>query len=425
MSRTSEAQTHVVDGEIHCSCGKTLAKHDGIKCRCGAKSSAIHFYPNKAISGGTIEDDWRVHLDRARIVGCDICGIEPEWKSQQHDAKKAREIHFYPGRALGGGSIESDWQAHRREARYKGCGICGIKPEPLSGKTTDERWFELQDKIRGQNPRVDCSSSPSADAAAPVTPAAPEYADNETTVATPQGSTGSHSLAVHYAPVPATLDTRGTDYPLPVFGTPDPMVLYGARVLVISADAPELPEIHVPMGYLRDRGATVKLAGQDWIFQYRNPAGHIVIGQWMADNICVKADLRLSDVNLDDFDAVFIPGGAWNPDMLRTDDAALRIVREAHRRGLLIVSLCHGPQVLINAAFDAPEGQINFPSRGVHITGTGSIRRDLKNAGFIVHNDDATVFDASANLLTARDPNDLGAMCERFGELLRQRLQTS
>jgi protease I len=132
--------------------------------------------------------------------------------------------------------------------------------------------------------------------------------------------------------------------------------------------------------------------------------------------------MRMSDVNLDQYDALFIPGGAWNPDMLRTDDVALKLVRDAHAKGLLIVSLCHGPQVLISAAFDAPAGQENFPSTGVHITGVGSIRRDLRNAGFIVSDQEATVFDERVNLLTARDPNDLGPLCERISELLKQRI---
>lgn len=212
---------------------------------------------------------------------------------------------------------------------------------------------------------------------------------------------------------------------LPQFEQQDPSLLKGARVLVISADGPELPEIDVPVRYLRSLGAEVQLAGQDWIFQYRNPVGHIVVSEWLSDNICIKADLRLSDVRLEHFDAVFIPGGAWNPDMLRTDDVALKLIREAHAKGLLIVSLCHGPQILISAAFDAREGQQNFPSVGAHITGTTSIRRDLKNAGFIVHTDDATVYDDKANLLTARDPNDLGPLCEEFVRLLRNRIEAS
>jgi len=233
---------------------------------------------------------------------------------------------------------------------------------------------------------------------------------------------GSHSLALQYKRVPTTLDTVGTDYPLPVFETADPNWLEGARVLVISADGPELPELDVPINYLRQRGAKVDLAGQDWIFQYRDPAGHIVIAEWLSDRICIQADLRLSDVKLEDYDALFVPGGAWNPDMLRTDATALSIVRRARELDILVVSLCHGPQVIISAAFDAPEGETCFPSKGVAITGTGSIRRDLANAGFTVHHDRATVYDAAANLLTARDPNDLGPLCEEFGRILKERL---
>ena len=116
-----------------------------------------------------------------------------------------------------------------------------------------------------------------------------------------------------------------------------------------------------------------------------------------------------------DYDTIFIPGGAWNPDMLRTDEKALEIVRDARAQGLLIVSLCHGPQVLISAA-NAPDGQPVFPP-GTRITGVSSIRVDLKNAGFTVL-DEATVYDEDNILLTARDPLDLGPLCVEMGRIL-------
>jgi len=240
-------------------------------------------------------------------------------------------------------------------------------------------------------------------------------------------SIGSHSLAAKYTKLPNTLDTRGKDYTLPTFADADASALAGKRVLMISADGPELPESDVPMEYLKARGADFKLAGQNWIFEYRDPPGHIVIAQWLADNICIKADLALKDVHIaewDDqakgfkthFDAIFIPGGAWNPDMLRTDGDALRIVREARTHGVLIVSLCHGPQVLISAARSDPERKVVFP-RGTRITGVQSIRADLDNAGFAVL-DEATVYDPASRLLTGRDPDDLGPLCEEMGRLL-------
>jgi protease I len=239
---------------------------------------------------------------------------------------------------------------------------------------------------------------------------------------------GSHSLSQKYIRVPPTLDTRGNDYELPVFKTTDANRFRGKRVVVISADGPELPEIAVPIDYLKAGGADVKLAGQNWIFDYRNPPGHIVIAQWLADNVCVKADLALKDVRVAEwdraterwrvnYDAVFIPGGAWNPDMLRTDADALRIVREARAHGVLIVSLCHGPQVFINANRSDPEGKVVF-ARGTRLTGVSSIRADLDNAGFTVL-DMPTVYDDASRLLTARVPNDLGPLCEEMGRLLQ------
>lgn len=240
---------------------------------------------------------------------------------------------------------------------------------------------------------------------------------------------GSHGLAAKYERVPKSLDTRGNNYKLPVFKEADKTALKGKRVVIISADGPEFPELHVPMEYLKARGAKVKLAGQNWIFD-RKPAGYIVIAQWLADNICVKADLALKDVHVagwDDkangfkinYEAIFIPGGAWNPDMLRTDGDALRIVREARAHGVLIVSLCHGPQVLISADRTDPGGQVIFP-RGTLITGVQSIRADLDNAGFTVRDKEPTVYDPASRLLTARDPNDLGPLCEEMGRLLSQ-----
>lgn len=228
---------------------------------------------------------------------------------------------------------------------------------------------------------------------------------------TTQENPDSHILAKKYPQAPDWMDRRGIGYQLPTFPQDPPDLLAGKRVLFMSADGPELPELDVPLEYLRARGAKVDIAGQDWIFQYRDPAGYIVIAEWLSDELCVRADLRLSDVRVNDYDAIFIPGGAWNPDMLRTDGQALRIVREARAENKLIVSLCHGPQVFINAEVFPP---------GTHITGVGSIRLDLRNAGFTVHEDTPTVYDQDCRLLTARDPNDLGPLCQEMGSLLCQ-----
>ncbi len=237
----------------------------------------------------------------------------------------------------------------------------------------------------------------------------------------------SHSLARKYMRRPASMNSTGTGYPLPVFLDDGTTWLAGGHVLFISADGPELPEIDIPMEYLKARGAEVTLAGQDWIFHYRQPAGYIVVAEWLSDRISIKADASLKEItDLGRYDAIFIPGGAWNPDMLRIDKDALRIVREARARGLLITSLCHGPQVLISASAE----DALFPP-GTRITGVENIRIDLFNAGFTVVDagepedkaDVDPVFDEQSQLLTARNPYDIGSLCRKMGELLRCRIE--
>jgi protease I len=248
---------------------------------------------------------------------------------------------------------------------------------------------------------------------------------------------GSHSLAEKYMLVPGSANTRGDPYPLPVFPDDQPDSLAGARVLFVSADGPELPEPDIPMEYLKARGATVNLAGQDWIFKYRRPAGYIVIAEWLSDNIGIKADLSLKDVNIERYDAIFIPGGAWNPDMLRIDGDALKVIREAYERGLMIVSLCHGPQVLISTNAAGPT--IFLP--GTRLTGVKNIRIDLENAKFVIEEPEFTkklsshddpekvpslpVYDEKCRLLTARNPFDLGPLCEEMGSKLKQRISNN
>ena len=87
-----------------------------------------------------------------------------------------------------------------------------------------------------------------------------------------------------------------------------------------------------------------------------------------------------------------------------------------------MASLCHGPQVLAHAAYDAPNGEENFPCKGVNITAAGDVRLFLRLAGFIVHSDQAAVYDQAANLLTSRDPNDLLEFCQEIGRLMSEQL---
>ncbi len=220
----------------------------------------------------------------------------------------------------------------------------------------------------------------------------------------------THALTAKYSPVPEALKGKlvGDDYPLPEFGAADPKSLTGYRVALVTTHGPELSEFHVPVTYLRDRGATVDVVTQDWVFGLPEAPGMVVLAQWLAVNVCVRADKKVSDAKIEDYDAVVTIGGAWNPIMLRTDDKILDFIREAKDRKLLIASICHGPQLLISAGVFPP---------GTQATGVSDIRLDMTNAGFRVV-ECPVVYDKEQRLISSPNPKALKEFCEEISRRL-------
>jgi len=109
----------------------------------------------------------------------------------------------------------------------------------------------------------------------------------------------------------------------------------------------------------------------------------------------VTIDKAVKDVSVNEFDALFIPGG-YSPDKLRVDDDAVRFVKAFVESDKLIFSICHAPRLLITAQV----------LQGRRITGWKSIIQDIKNAG-AEYLDQAVVEDG--NLISSRYPGDLPA----------------
>src|SRR5262245_272592 len=122
---------------------------------------------------------------------------------------------------------------------------------------------------------------------------------------------GSHSLTANYKPLPEALRARlvGEDYKIPDFAASDPAMLKGYRVALVTTHGPELPEFDVPLNYLRDRGASVDVVTQDWLFEWQPEApGVIVLVQWLAAGVCVEANKKVKDAKIEDYDAVIMIG---------------------------------------------------------------------------------------------------------------------
>ena len=107
-------------------------------------------------------------------------------------------------------------------------------------------------------------------------------------------------------------------------------------------------------------------------------------------------DAVVGDADLDDYDALVLPGGVANPDALRLDKDAVAFVHDFTETAKPVAAICHAPWTLIEADV----------VRGRRMTSWPSLATDLRNAG-AEWVDERLVTDG--NLITSRKPDDLPA----------------
>jgi protease I len=177
-----------------------------------------------------------------------------------------------------------------------------------------------------------------------------------------------------------------------------------ARILIIATHGFEQSELEVPRDELRKAGATVDVASLD---------GEPIRG-WQGKDWgrTVPADRRITGAQADDYDALVIPGGQINPDLLRVDADTMELVRDFLASGKPVAAICHAPWILAEA--DA--------LRGRSATSYHSIRRDIENAGAKWVDKEVV---ADQGIITSRSPQDLPAfvakIIEELGEGIHRR----
>lgn len=141
------------------------------------------------------------------------------------------------------------------------------------------------------------------------------------------------------------------------------------------------------------------------VFTIEKEAGKEVKGK--QGDALVTIDYGIDDVNPDDFDALFIPGG-FSPDQLRADDRFVAFSKAFMDAKKPVFAICHGPQLLITAK--ALEGR--------DATGYKSISQDMIYAGakFV----DKEVVVCQNQLVTSRQPEDIPAFNRESLKLLEQ-----
>ncbi len=164
-----------------------------------------------------------------------------------------------------------------------------------------------------------------------------------------------------------------------------------AHVLIMATNRFEESELFGPHEILIGKGAKVSLA---------SPTNEEIMATVHDEpGRRIKPDLTIGEVRLDDYDALLLPGGVGNPDKLRMDADAVRLIREFAEAGKPVAAICHGPWLLVEADL----------LRGKRATAWASILTDLRNAGATVVDEPAVT---DGNIITSRKPDDVPAFTE-------------
>ncbi|MCL9998268.1 MAG: type 1 glutamine amidotransferase [Erythrobacter sp.] len=160
------------------------------------------------------------------------------------------------------------------------------------------------------------------------------------------------------------------------------------RILIIATDGYEQSELTEPKRMLEESGAQVTVASLK--------PGEIRGWDQKDWGTSVAVDCTIREVAVEDYDALLLPGGQMNPDILRMEHKVIELVREFDAAEKPIAAICHAPWLLAEA--DIIEGR--------SLTGWPSIRTDLANAGAAVVDEEVVV---DGNLITSRKPADIPA----------------
>lgn len=164
---------------------------------------------------------------------------------------------------------------------------------------------------------------------------------------------------------------------------------------MVANEGIEQVELTEPWKAVERAGATPKLVapkdGKAQAFNHLDKADQFTV------------DLTTQEVDVAAFDGLMLPGGVANPDQLRTDDAAVRVIKEFVSAGKPIAAICHAPWTLVEA--DAV--------RGKRLTSWPSLKTDIRNAGGTWVDEQVVV---DHGLVTSRKPDDLPAFCEKMIE---------
>ena len=177
-----------------------------------------------------------------------------------------------------------------------------------------------------------------------------------------------------------------------------------ARILILATDGFEQSELMKPREALDKAGFETILASLE--------EGEIKGWDDKDWGKSVTVDLTVDEVASGDYQALLLPGGQMNPDILRMNERVVEIVREFAKAGKPVAAICHAPWLLAEADV----------LRGKTVTSWPSIRTDLANAGANVVDKEVAV---DGNLITSRNPDDIPAFSDALIAAVKEMAETA
>lgn len=171
--------------------------------------------------------------------------------------------------------------------------------------------------------------------------------------------------------------------------------LKGKRIAFLATDGVEQIELTEPWKAVEQAGGTPELISQK--------SGTIQGFDHHDKGDTFPVDKAVQKADPTEYDGLVLPGGVINPDILRTDEAAMGFVGAFFEQGKPVGAICHGPWSLVETGI----------VKGRKVTSWPSLKTDIENAGGTWVDEELVI---DRGLFTSRKPDDLPAFCKKLVE---------
>lgn len=177
------------------------------------------------------------------------------------------------------------------------------------------------------------------------------------------------------------------------------MDIKGKKIAILATNGFEQSELEVPRDRLKNAGATVDIVSLK--------SGEIKGWDKKDWGRPVKVDKTLDQASASDYDAIVLPGGQINPDLLRLEPQALKFIKDIFDAKKVVAAVCHAPWLLVETGI----------AKGRKMTSYKSIKTDVINAGAEWEDSEVVV---DQGVITSRNPGDLEAFSTKIIEEIRE-----